>query len=727
MTEGKDLGDNDYLNSSEFTQDQKTEIEKGILDGLDVSVYAKPEFLAIQMFQIRLGMLDKLPVEKYASTDYDWFQMEEIRLGLKSGVDISKYASPDVPFDIMRQIRKGLEKGIDLSMGKNFKAGVLKQLRHALSHGVDIRKYIKQGYEEEQLEQIRKALEKKIDIDPYISLYQRGPVIREIVAGLEEKLDVSLYANEQMNWQQMREVRLGLEERLDVSVYNKPLYSWQQMREIRLGLENNLPVENYSSFMYTANEMKKRRLKLMEGGVKEEAEETAKQYQNFLLMTSPDFMEAYIMVSEKGVIIPSHDLLDALKRQHIIAGIDYAAIKRLETSGADEDMITIARGIQPSVGKDGWYEFLFDTDIKSKPTILENGSVDYQHIKWFEIVKKDQPIAYYHKAEPGRNGSYVNGEKIPGIPGKEMPAIKGSGFRVLPDHVTYVAATDGKVEYKDGRLEVTNLLVLESLTKANGSIYFDGSIYVRGTIGDGVELRATKDILVDGFTESAMIEAGGDVILREGNNAGGRGYIKAERDVMGKFFENARIIAGGSIKANYCLNSVIDAEKDIEISGEKAILAGGISRAGENIISYYIGNVAGVKTMIQAGRQEKYKEELTRLDIDRSGVERELVLLKTAYNDMKRKMPPEVRNSNPMYLKIEQALYIKESELNYILKNREDIQNEAAKNKHAKVVVQGIIYQGVRMNINGARWESKQTSNVTFRNRDGVVSIYRNI
>lgn len=727
MMEDKNVGDNDYLSSSEFTQDQKTEIEKGILDGLDVSVYAKPEFLAIQMFQIRLGMMEKLPVEKYASTDYDWFQMEEIRLGLKDGVDISKYASPEVPFDVMRQIRKGLEKGIDLSVGKGFKAGVLKQLRLALCHGVDIRKYIKQGYEEEQLEQIRIALEKKINIDPYISLYQRGPVIREIVTGLEEKLDVSQYAVEQMNWQQMREIRLGLEERLDVSVYNKPLYSWQQMREIRLGLENNLPVENYSSFMYTAREMKKRRLKLIEGGIKNENQEAVNQYQNFLLMVSEDMMEAYIMVSEKGVIIPSHDLLEALKKQHIVAGIDYAAIKKLETEGASDDMITVARGIQPSVGKDGWYEFLFDTDIKSKPTILENGSVDYQHIKWFEIVKKDQPIAYYHKAEPGRNGSYVNGERMPGIPGKEMPVIRGSGFKILPDHVTYVAATDGKVEYKDGRLEVTNLLLLDSLTKANGSIYFDGSIYVRGTIGDGVELRATKDILVDGFTESAMLEAGGDVILREGNNSGGRGYIKAERDVMGKFFENTRIIAGGSIKANYCLNSVIDAEKDIEISGEKAILAGGIARAGESIRSYYIGNVAGVKTMLQAGREEKYKDELTRLDIDRSSVERELLLLRNAYNDMKRKMLPEVRNSNPMYLKIESAVYTKENELNEILKSRENIQNEAAKNRLAKVVVQGIIYQGVRVNINGARWESKQTSNVTFRNNDGVVSIYRNM
>ena len=36
-----------YLESPDFTQDQKQEIEKGIMEGLDVSVYADPKYLAI--------------------------------------------------------------------------------------------------------------------------------------------------------------------------------------------------------------------------------------------------------------------------------------------------------------------------------------------------------------------------------------------------------------------------------------------------------------------------------------------------------------------------------------------------------------------------------------------------------------------------------------------------------------------------------------------------------
>lgn len=69
-------------NMDNFTDDQKREIAQGEQFGLDVSVYAKPE--------------------------YDWFQMEEIRKGLEQGLDIQVYADPKISFEVMRQMRKGL-------------------------------------------------------------------------------------------------------------------------------------------------------------------------------------------------------------------------------------------------------------------------------------------------------------------------------------------------------------------------------------------------------------------------------------------------------------------------------------------------------------------------------------------------------------------------------------------------------------------------------------------
>ena len=45
-----------------FTPDQISEIEEGMKAGIDVSVYARKDFLAMQMRQIRKGLTDNLPM-----------------------------------------------------------------------------------------------------------------------------------------------------------------------------------------------------------------------------------------------------------------------------------------------------------------------------------------------------------------------------------------------------------------------------------------------------------------------------------------------------------------------------------------------------------------------------------------------------------------------------------------------------------------------------------------
>ena len=67
----------DFAKENQFTPDQQAEIDAGIKDNIDVSIYAKPEFLAIQMHEIRIGLVEQIPVSYYADSRYDWFQMEE--------------------------------------------------------------------------------------------------------------------------------------------------------------------------------------------------------------------------------------------------------------------------------------------------------------------------------------------------------------------------------------------------------------------------------------------------------------------------------------------------------------------------------------------------------------------------------------------------------------------------------------------------------------------------
>ena len=565
----------EVLDKAQYSTDQLQELEEGRMKGLDISYYENPEFLAIQMREIRLGLEAGVDVSVYASRAYDWFQMEEIREGLEKKLDVSKYADPKISFEVMQQLRKGLQEGIDLSFAKMIPAGVLKELRKAMAAKIDIRIYIREGYEQEQLKQIRIAMERGIDIGPHIKLYHRGPSIREIALGLEKGLDVSVYEDEQLNW--------------------------QQMREIRLGMMADLPVELYSSLMNTAKGMAEKRKKLLDEQKHPERAQNEEVYKDFSLLISADKMEAFILVAEKGTRIRKDRLLLSLQEKGVKTGIDYVTLERLEKRGADSNMIVLANGKRPEAGADGWYEFFFDINIKKEPKLLEDGSVDYQNIKWFELVRKGDVVALYHEPELGRPGRNIMDEEVPAKKGRELRHLTCKGVTLQPDKKTYTASADGKIEYKGDGLEVTEILVLDSVTQATGNVEFNGSVYVRGEVGDGTIIRAEKDILVDGFLEGATLEAGGDIILRKGNNGDGRGKLQAQGSVMGRFFERANVKAGRHINANYCLNSELWADGRIEIAGKNGSLAGGNAYAAQGISAFNIGNAAGIKTNISVG------------------------------------------------------------------------------------------------------------------------------
>lgn len=717
-----------FTDATQFGADQIQEIEEGLLAGVDVELYAKPELLAIQMRQIRLGLADKLDVSCYASPDYDWAQMEEIRKGLLGGLDVSKYVAASIPFDVMHQIRRGLEEGIDLSDRRELEAGILRQLRLAATDGVDLSPYIDKGYTQEQLAQIWAAEAKGIELGDSISTAHRGAAIREIALGLAQKLDVSLYAAENMSWQQMREIRLGLEKRLDVDKYRSSLYSWQQMQQLRLGLEAGLETESYSSLMYTPAEMEKRRLSLMENRTHPAEPQKKQEYYDFYLAMDEDKMQAYLIFEQaQGKVSKAH-ILEALKEKNITYGIDYALLDELESKGMSGDMVVIARGLPPKKGENAWYEYFFEREVKKKPKLLPDGSVDYKNIKWFEIVSQNQRLACYHEAKEGECGYKVTGERIAGIKGEELLPITGRGFRLLPDKKTYISELNGKLEYENGRIEITNVAILGDINSADGNVEFNGSILIKGSIGEGVVVKAQGDILVEGYTEAALLEADGDVILKQGNNAGHKGHILAGRDVYGSFFENARIRAGGNIRANYFLNCHLDAKGSIDVTGSIGMLAGGEARAGRGVTTHDAGNDAAVRTYISIGREAEFKERRRQIEQEKLSLSRELMLLKNAYLEYQRRYTPEVRNANPLFLKIENAIAEKYKYTKALEQELTDIAQEEKKSRNVKLIAHGKIYQGVQVAINGAVWTPPHDiAGVTLKKKDGAVFIYRNV
>ena len=730
------------LSVNGFTFDQIAEIEAGAQAGVDVSVYANREFLAIQMRQIRFGLEAGLDVSAYADPKYDWFQMEEIRKGILGGLPIESYAFPELPYDKMKQIRLGLCDGIDLSPFQHLEAGVLKQLRLALMHHVKIVPYINEGYDTEQLEAIREALEKKVDIVPYLDRRFRGVCIREICLGLEHGLDVSVYADPCYYWQQMREIRYGMEHMVDVERYKNPYYSWQQMREIRLGLEDGLDVSYFSSLMYTATDMEQKRLQLQENPALavcgEQDELPADEGPELVhIVLAEGKTAAYAELCSEASETMRIEILQALHSRGITYGIRYDAIDRMAKGEGPHGRVLVAVGSMPKDGQDGYYEYFFRTNVARTPKTLEDGNVDYRNVEWFEQVKKGQKLACYHAATAGTNGMSVTGKEIPARKGREQCILTGTGFHRLEDGITYVADLDGIVTLSENyegtdtlleiRMDVTDLLTVEAVTLATGDVHFDGNVFVKGNVGSGAGVYATGDVLVGGFVEAAHITSGGNIMIRQGMNGSGEGGIRAAGDVNGYFFEAVNIDAGGNIHGDYFLNCELYAQGRIDVMGKKGSLAGGNACAELGLRANRLGNQAGLATYIRLGVSDRLRRQELELSESVKNVSAELEALFHAHTEFMNKYQPQVRNSMELFLKVESAIYTKEQELDQLMNKKRRIEDEKRKATAVSAVVETTLYESVTFEIERVRWKtSKRLGSVRVKKSENKIVVFSN-
>lgn len=714
--------DKDELIRRGFNEDQIKEIKQGISSNVDVSVYMYPHFMPIQMRQIRLGLQDNLPVHWYANFSYDWFQMEEIRKGLKLNLDVEKYASSDIPYEKMREIRKGLEENIDLTEYIKYSAKMMRVIRKSIMSKIDIMPYIDEGYDTLQLSYIRESLEKKINIEPYISKELRGTAIREIMLGLEDGLDVKQYAKPEYSWQQMREIRIGIKNRVDVSQYTSTYYNWQQMREIRFGLEMGLDVNSYKSYMYTAKEMKKRRegLNTVTTGYYR-FENKTKVVEDIEVKICSNEMEAQAKIVNGSESYTREEIVRDLAEYGIIEGLDYKAIERMIKYKGNDEFVVVAKGTEVINGDDGWYEFFIDIDNKKQPKMLPDGSVDYQNTEWYQTVKKRDKLAYYHSAKQGVNGTTVTGKTIVAKKGKEKGVLTLEGCELLKDNKTYVASKDGKVELKNNKLIVTDTFEFEDITLATGNIDFDGNVYIKGNVLSGTTIKATGDVVVCGFVESATIIAGGNIEIKLGVNAPEKGYIEAKGSIAGKYFENAVIRAGDDVRANYILNSEVYTLGKIIINGSKGTITGGTSYARLGIYSNNIGNNVNVKTKISIGVNEEMLDKLQILVKNIRDAKKEINMLQHAFEEFNKKYTPEERNLKDIYIKIQKSLITYKLRLKKFLLEKEEMEQEIEQARKSKIVVKGTLYEGIIVEIENNLWSSTNLKNVCIDKK------YRNI
>lgn len=98
----------------EFDPKEKLLIEQGLIQKLDVKIYANPKYDYETMEALKIGVEHGLDLTKYTK-DYDAQQINEIRLGIEHDIEYKKYLNPNLEPTQMREIRLALEEGINVN------------------------------------------------------------------------------------------------------------------------------------------------------------------------------------------------------------------------------------------------------------------------------------------------------------------------------------------------------------------------------------------------------------------------------------------------------------------------------------------------------------------------------------------------------------------------------------------------------------------------------------
>ena len=739
------------IDLSEFTEDQIEELRTGLNSAVDISIYAKKEYLAAQMMQIRIGLENNINVQPYADPKYDWFQMEEIRKGIERHVDVTSFAKPEYPYQVMRELRKALEKGVNLTSQTDLDAETLRQIRKAKVSGFDVQPYIDKGYKGSQLQEITYALSNNIKPENYVTPAYSAEVMHEVFLGVEHNVSVKEYNILDYSFEQMREIRLGLEMRLEINEYSNPLYEWEQMQEIRLGLESGVDISLYKDLSNSSSVMKEAREKLEEElyaallqtpqTEDELREQFTKEIENILtnvdqmvpkdlehpvfVTVSKDNMAAYLTIQKEYAAPSFKEVHQSLQKLGVVFGIDNDAIldtiKQVPEDGPIN--VCIAKGREPINGKDGWYEYFFNTKPIREPRILEDGSVDYKSVNWFEPVRAGQVIAKYHQSEDGKNGMTLKGTLVPYVKAHEEPVLTGQGFVVSEDKCTYTSVLDGCISIKNHEITINNILEVAEVSPASGNIAFTGSVHVKGNVFSGFEINATGDIIVDGYVESATLNAGNNIVLKNGINASGKGDLNALGDISGKFFEAVNVHADGNFSGNYCLNCNVYAGGKIFLTSKNGLLAGGNTIAVKGMEINNLGNVAEVPTPVRIGNTEEMLNDLKTITKQVKRIEYELKIFHNALDEFTEKYPPEVRNTMDIFKKLEDAIYTKDLEITKFRAIKEEMEGVIEANRSSRIKVLRNMFKGVTVFIEECIWKSQETRSCEIRFEDFEIKM----
>jgi uncharacterized protein (DUF342 family) len=326
-------------------------------------------------------------------------------------------------------------------------------------------------------------------------------------------------------------------------------------------------------------------------------------------------MEAYLTVygpANGGTPVSLEQAQAALTENGVVEGIMIEAVNQALQPDDWEKTILVARGRPAQDGVDGSIEYKFpQVNEALKPIVMEDGRVDYKTLNLFHNVVRGQLLAVRIPPQPGVPGITVRGRTLLPKGGKNVVLPRGKNTVVDESGNQLYAVVDGHVSIVDNKVTVHNVLELKGdIDLSSGNIDFVGSVAIKGNITSGFVVKASGDVQVNGTIEGALVEAGGNVLVKNGIAGGYKAFVKANGSIFAKFAENAKMESNGDVViSDAIVQCVVKANGSIRVEGKKGTIVGGMLQAGEEISARTIGSPLSPQTSLEVGINPQLREE----------------------------------------------------------------------------------------------------------------------
>ncbi len=452
----------------------------------------------------------------------------------------------------------------------------------------------------------------------------------------------------------------------------------------------------------------------------------AYRHGRYLVQISDDEIKAFLTVTPPlggAKPVSYEDVVSMCEEKGITFGIKEDVIHETVEKAVDERIaigdVVIAESEEPVHGKDAQLEFKVRLASGSFFSVLQNGKVDFKEHDSITNVEKDQLIAFVHKAKEGeRDGHTVMGDVIAARRGDDIELEIENNIQMQDDEdtVSYISKIGGQLLMNGNRLSVEPLLTIQGdVGPKTGNVNFNGIVSVQGSVADGFNVLAGRDITVNGTVGCSVLQAGGNIVVQNGIIGKNRGLVYAKGDVTAKFAENSEIRAGGTIDIKRAaLNCKLIAGGQIRSLKEKGQIIGGELKAREGVevkilgnesehkMDIYVGSDFFIEMNLRALRKKlvKYQEVLNKIFLlidkvkktysDPDGLPEKIHVM---YNEARKRTT---------ILKIA-IKNLKEKERQYLVKFSEVYDSE--------VIARESLYRGVRIYFGSAVYEPENTKN----------------